>query len=349
MKNSQSVHCIEFLEELVRLLATHRHYERVFHFVVDRLTRLYHCRACAIVLIDSVSEYLSIENCSGISRTFCKSFRQQAATGSIGELLWTGRPILIADAELLPEIAHSVQLEQPFASCLCVQISVHHQTIGYLYADSERRDAFQDEDIPVFDTFARIAALAYYQNRLYEDNLRLDRIDRETGLQRYSYFSENLCQNVVRAGAARESLGLVLMDIDNYKRISNTYGVAARVAFLREFGGLILKNLRSFDSACRYGPDEVMILLPKTTVDDVARFALEVCTTIHDHTFTEHDITTSVSCGVAVYPADGSDAEALILSAKHAVFEAQRAGRNKVFRRDTAIGSPRDASEQPGA
>lgn len=339
MKNSTSTHCMEFLEELVRLLATHRHYERVFHFVVDRLTRLYHCRACAIVLIDTESEYLSIENCSGISRTFCKSFRQQAATGSIGELLWTGRPILIADAELLPEIAQSVQLEQAFSSCLCVQISVHHQTIGYLYADSERRDAFQEEDIPVFDTFARIAALAYYQNRLYEDNLRLDRIDRETGLQRYSFFSENLGQNVVRAGEARESLGLVLMDIDNYKRISNTFGISARGLFLREFGGVIRKNLRAFDSACRYGADEVMIMLPKSTAEDVARFARELCAAIHDHTFTEHDITTSVSCGISVFPTDGSELETLILSAKHAVFEAQRAGRNKVFHGATEVGN----------
>ena len=339
MKNAQSIHCMEFLEELVRLLATHRHYERVFHFVVDRLTRLYHCRASAIVLINPESEYLSIENCSGLSRTFCKSFRRQVATGPIGELLWTGRPILIADATLLPEIAHSVELEQPFASCLCVQISVHHQTIGYLYADSESRDAFQESDIPVFETFARIAALAYYQNRIYEDNLRLDRIDRETGLQRYSHFSENLGQNVVRAAAARESLGLVMMDIDNYKRISNTFGVTARDAFLHEFGGFVRKNLRAYDSACRYGPDEVIIMLPRTVSDDVAQFARAVCATIRDHTFTEHDITTSVSCGVAVYPEDGTDVETLILAAKHAVFEAQRAGRNTVFRPDREIGS----------
>lgn len=111
MKEMQSAQCAEFVRELVRLLVTNRYYERVFHFVVDRITRLYHARACAIVLIDRESEYLSIENCTGISHTFCKSFRQQVATGSIGEMLWTGRPILISDAALLPEIARSVQLE----------------------------------------------------------------------------------------------------------------------------------------------------------------------------------------------------------------------------------------------
>lgn len=337
MKNLQASHCMEFFEELVHLLATNRHYERVFHFVVDRLTRLYHCRACAIVLIDGESEYLSIENFYGISRTFCKTFRRQVATGSVGEMLWTGRPILISDSALLPEIAHSVQLEQPFESCLCVQISVHHQTIGYLYADSEKKDAFLDDDIPVFETFARIAALAYYQNRMYEDNLRLDRSDHETGLQRYSFFSEILSQNLARAMVAKEPIGLIMMDVDNYKRISNTYGVSTRSSFMREFGGLITKNLRPFDSACRYGADEVIIMLPNTSAEDVSQVAREICATIHDHTFTEHDVATTVSCGISVYPLDGHDVEELILSAKHAVFAAQRAGRNKVYRRDMDV------------
>lgn len=337
MKEMQSAQCTEFVMELLQLLATHRHYERVFHFVVDRLTRLYASRSCAIVLIDSESEYLSIENCSGISHAFCKSFRQQVATGSIGEMLWTGRPILISDASLLPEVARSVQLEQPFASCLCVQIAVHHQTIGYLYADSEEKDTFVESDIPVFNAFARIAALAFYQNRLYEDNLRLDRIDHETELQRYSFFSESLAQNLARAAGTGEHLGLIMMDIDNYKRISNTYGGATRRAFMREFGVVVNRQLRTYDSACRYGADEVIMMLPHTTAEEAIETALAVCETIRAHTFTEHDLETSVSCGVAVYPEDAATVEDLILSAKHSVFEAQRSGRNKVYHKDIPV------------
>ncbi len=337
MREMQSTQCTEFVMELVRLLATNRHYERVFHFVVDRLTRLYHCHSCAIVLIDGESEYLSIENCYGVSHSFCKSFRQQVATGSIGEMLWTGRPILISDASLLPEVARSVQLEQPFASCLCVQISVHHQTIGYLYADCAEKDVFLESDIPVFDTFARIAALAYYQNRLYEDNLRLDRVDHETELQRYSFFSESLHQNLARAAGTGEPLGLIMMDIDNYKRISNTFGGETRRAFMREFGGVVNRQLRTFDSACRYGADEVIMMLPNTNAEAAIEAAVSVCEAIRNHTFTEHDLVTTVSCGVAVFPHDAPTVEELIQSAKHSVFEAQRSGRNKVFHKDVEV------------
>jgi diguanylate cyclase (GGDEF)-like protein len=331
MKDIKSAQCLEFFSELLSVLTTHRHYERVFHFVVDRIVRLYHCRSCAVVLIDRESEYLRIENCYGISRTYCKEFRQKVATGAIGELLWTGRPILISDAELLPEIAKNVELEAPFASCICVQIAVHHQTIGYLFADSDMRDAFTDDDVPVMHAFARLAALAYYQNRLYEENLRLDRVDHETELQRYSFFSEHLQQNVDRAGSTGETLGLIMMDIDNYKRIANTYGGEARKAFLREFGGLLRKQLRTYDSACRYGPDELIIMLPDTSLDEALHVADALCETIRAHTFTEFDLVTTVSCGVVGFPHDGDSVEKLIQRAKHSVFEAQRAGRNKIF------------------
>jgi diguanylate cyclase (GGDEF)-like protein len=331
MKELKSAQCLEFFSELLSTLTTNRHYERVFHFVVDRLVRLYKCRSCAIVLIDRETEYLRIENCHGISRTFCKEFRQQVATGAIGELLWTGQPILLSDAALLPEVANSVQLEQPFASCVCVQLAIHHQTIGYLYADSDVRDAFTDDDVDVLAAFARIAALAYYQNRLYEENLRLDRVDHETELQRYSFFSETMQQNLARAQGSHEAIGVLMMDIDNFKRIANTFGAGARQAFLREFGGLLLRHLRTYDSACRYGPDEIIIMLPNTGIDEALSMAWTLCEAIRGHTFTEFDLVTTVSCGVAVYPDDGADIEQLLQSAKHSVFEAQRAGRNKIF------------------
>ena len=340
MKELQFPQCMDFFTELLRLLTTHRHYERLFHFVVDRLVRLYQCRACAIVLIDRETEYLRVENCHGISRTFCKEFRRQMATGAIGELLWTGRPILISDASLVPDVVENVALEQPFVSCCCVQIAVHHQTLGYLYLDSDRVDTFVEEDIPVIEAFARIAGLAYYQNRLYEDNLRLDRVDHETELQRYSFFSESLQQNIARARSSSEPLGIVMMDIDNYKRIANTYGGNARQSFLREFGGLIIRHLRPYDTACRYGPDEIIVMLPNTGGEEALTFADRLCGAIGEHTFTEHDMTTTVSCGVAVFPEDADDVEDMIRLAKRSVFEAQRAGRNNIFRNEKEARQP---------
>ncbi len=331
MKELNAPQCLEFFGELITLLSTNRHYERVFHYVVDRIVRLYHCRACAIVLIDRVTEYLSVENCFGISRSYCKEFRKHFATGAIGDLLWTGHPLLISDAALLPQLAEEVYLEQPFASALVVQISNHHQTLGYLYAASDVKDTFLEKDIPIIEMFARIAGLALYQNRLYDENIRLDRIDHETGLERYSCFAEMLQLQLARAAETGEEFGLLMMDVDNFKDIANTYGSDTRAAFLHEFGGVLLKNLRVFDQACRYGSDEMLVMLPNSSVDLVLNIGSQICDAIRRHTFTEHDIRTSVSAGAVVYPIDGTTVEELLLGAKQLVFDAQRAGRDRLL------------------
>jgi diguanylate cyclase (GGDEF)-like protein len=334
MKDMKSPQCIDFFSELLLLLSTNRHYERIFHFVVDRIVRLYRCHACAIVLIDRENEYLSIENCFGISRGYCKEFRKQLATGVIGDLLWTGKPILISDASLTPELARELQLEQPFASALLVQISIHHQTLGYLYATSDARDAFVQEDIRILEMFARIAGLALYQDNLYDENIRLDRTDHETGLERYSAFAEMLQQQLARAAEFGEMFGLLMLDIDNYKTISNTYGAEGRRAFIREFGGLVRKNLRGFDQVCRYGSDEVLILFPNCDGEALRAKAQELMEDIRRHTFTEHDLRTTVSAGAVVYPSDGKSLDELLLASKQLVFEAQRSGRDRLLSRE---------------
>ena len=331
MKELQPTQCLEFFGELITLLRTNRHYERVFHYVVDRIVRLFHCRTCAIVLIDRETEYLSIENCFGISRTYCKEFRKHVATGAIGDLLWTGRPLLISDAALLPELAAEVCLEQPFVSCVCVQINMHHQTMGYLYAASDVKDAFMEEDVKMMEAFAGIAGLALYQNRLYDQNLLLDRVDHETGRERYSCFAETLQLQLARAAETGEEFGLIMMDIDNYKSISNTYGGESRLAFLREFGGVLHKQLRVFDQVCRYGADEMLVMLPNSGTEAVQEAAKRFCSAIRGHTFTEHDIRSTVSAGVVVYPYDGITAEELLLAVRQLVFDAQRAGRDRVL------------------
>ena len=327
----QEARCLEYFADLLHVMTTNRYYERVFHLVVDRLVRLFHCQSCAIVLIDRETEFLRIENYFGLSRTFCKEFRSHFASGAIGEMLWKGQPIVIQNAEQLPGLAKDVQLESPFMSCAIVQLSVHHQTMGYLYLDSTSAETFSDDDLPLLRTFAALAATALYQNRLFEENLHLDRMDHEMEIERYSSFSERLSQHFAHAGETGERLGLLIIDVDNFKNISSTYGADARKRFLHEFGVLVKNSLRPFDLVCRYGPDEVMILFPNSGRKESLRAAEKLCETIRAARFTEHGFTTTVSGGIVVFPEDGGTVDQCILAARQSLFEAQRSGRNRIL------------------
>jgi diguanylate cyclase (GGDEF)-like protein len=331
MKDPSNDKCLRIVTEILHLLKSTNQYEEAFHLLVDRIVRIYNCQSCAIVTIDPKSEYLKIENSRGISLTFCKTFRRQFSTGAIGNLLWTGRPILIGDSSAQPRIAEELQLEHPFASCACVQIGVNQLTLGYLYADSLAKHAFKEEDLPILQAFADFAALAYYKSRLAEENMRLDRIDHETGLQKYTPFLEEAATHLVRAQSFSEPLSIVICDIDNFKLIAHTYGYDTSRALRREIGEHIKNSLRPIDIAARYGYDEFIILRTRSACEDSLTYANGLCTSISAMTFTPQGIRTTISAGLAVFPQNGRTIDDLVLSAKKALFEAQRTGRNKVF------------------
>ncbi len=323
--------CLRFVGEVLKILKTTNQYERVLHLIVDKLARIYKCQTCAVVLINRKTEYLNIENSIGLSYTFSKSFKRQFATGAVGQLLWTGKPIVIPDGAAQPELAAEMELEHPFASCIAVQITADHRTLGYLYVDSTEREKFTEEDIPLVETFAGFAGVAIHKANLYEENLRLDRIDHETGLEKYGPFLERLRTAMERGEGFHEGFALLLLDVDNFKTVGQTYGYDSSKLFLKELADLVKSQLRRVDAVGRYGFDEFIILLPNSGIDEAIESAKKLARAAEDTTFTSHCFRSTVSMGVAAYPQNGKTLEELMLTAKNALFEAQRSGRNKIF------------------
>jgi diguanylate cyclase (GGDEF)-like protein len=331
MQELDTAKCLDSFSEIISILTSTNQHERAFHYVVDRIVRLFHCQTCAIVLIDRKTEYLSIENSYGLSHTFCKAFRKKVATGAIGELLWTGRTIVVRDSEQQAQLAQEVMLEHPLGSCLCVQISILHRAMGYLHVDAAEKREFKHEDVRLLQIFADIAAISLYKDHLYEENLRLDKIDHETELLKYGPFVEMLHATVEKAKDTNEQLAVMILDVDNYKQIVNTYGYDASRDFLKELGDLVKLHLRSIDIGGRYGGDEIIVMMPRGGLEEAVNSARELRKRVEQGVFTRQRIATTISIGVAAYPHNGRTMEDLLLSAKEALFEAQRAGRNKVY------------------
>jgi len=322
--------CFRYLSEILHTLASTNQHERVLHFVVDRIVRLTQCQTCAIVLIDPKTEYLTIQNWHGLSLTFCNEFRRRIATATIGNLLWTGRPLVISDSAAEPAIAKEVQLEHPFRSCVCVQISLDNRTLGYLHVDSGEPGALTRDHLEMLGLFANVVALAVNKSRLFEENLRLERIDKETGVDKYLPMLERIQGAVTRAKEREEYFGVLLLDVDNFKEIVKTYGYERSRDLLRTMAEVLRADLRPIDAVGRYGFDEFILLLENADPPAVVARARALHESVALHRYTGENIRSTVSVGVAMYPRDGASAEDLILTAKRALFEAQRSGGNTV-------------------
>ncbi len=322
--------CFRYLAEILHTLAATNQHERVLHFVVDRIVRLTKCQTCAIILIDPKTEYLTIQNWHGLSLTFCNEFRRRIATAAIGNLLWTGTPIVIPDAADTPEAAGELQLEHAFRSCICIQISLDHRTLGYLHVDSREPGALTEEHAEILGLFSDIVALAINKSRLFEENLRLERVDKETGVEKYLPLLERIQSAVTRAREFDERFGVLLLDIDNFKEIVKTYGYDTSRELMLSMAGVLRSDLRSIDAVGRYGFDEFIVLLENSDLPAVLTRARGIQDSLARQRYTASEIRSTVSIGAAAYPQSGSTADDLILSAKKALFEAQRSGGNEV-------------------
>ncbi len=323
--------CLRYIAEITSTLASTHQAERVLHLVVDRLVRVYQCQTGAVITINPRTEYLQITNASGISLTFAKQFHRTISMGVVANLIWTGRVVVIHDAAAEPEKAEELKLEHPFTSCICVPLTINHQTLGYLHLDSLRPYAFNHDDLLILTTYAQLAALALDRSRLHDEVLRLERIDHESGLEKYSFFIERLQELIERALRFNETMGLVFFDIDNFKGIVNTYGYEQSLKFIKEFGTLVRRSIRPIDLASRFGTDEFIILQSNTPASVVLDQAEQIRKLIAETLYTDKNIRTTISIGVGIYPHDGADVQTLMINAKNAVIEAQRSGRNTVY------------------
>jgi len=175
-----------------------------------------------------------------------------------------------------------------------------------------------------------------YQDQLkdnFQRSLEMAVTDSLTGLYNRRYMSNHLATLVDEGAHGGKSLALMILDIDFFKAVNDTYGHAAGDNILKEFANRISTNVRGIDLACRLGGEEFVIVMPDTDADTAMTIAERLRTRIAERAFqtdTEQMIDVTVSIGLAVAHWPNDDAEALLQRADQALYRAKREGRNRV-------------------
>jgi diguanylate cyclase (GGDEF)-like protein/PAS domain S-box-containing protein len=157
--------------------------------------------------------------------------------------------------------------------------------------------------------------------------------DHLTGLFNRRYMEETLERELLRASRRQLSLGIIMLDVDHFKRFNDTYGHAAGDAILRELGSLLRGHVRREDIPCRYGGDEFIIVLPDTSRAVTCDRAERICESAKQFNLQFEGQTLEVvtlSLGVAAFPEDGSTSAAILSAVDAALYRAKREGRGRV-------------------
>ena len=240
------------------------------------------------------------------------------------------------------------------ADALCVPMMAQGESLGVLLLRRPAAQAGDSGNAPAHRgvsrkelavTVAGHIALALANLGLRE-SLRTQSIrDSLTGLYNRRYLNEVLEREIRRAARGRRQLAVIVLDVDGFKGLNDTYGHDAGDTFLRLLGALLQKRVREEDVACRYGGDEFVLLLTETSLETAKKRARELrdgVKTLSVPHRGQYLTPPTVSLGAALYPDHGASADELIRAADDALYKAKARGRDRLV-------VSTEGRERPGA
>jgi diguanylate cyclase (GGDEF)-like protein len=215
---------------------------------------------------------------------------------------------------------------------LSVPVFVETGARSCLYLCDKPSGAFSpaDEDLVVKITHDAVQSLRVISLR--EETERLATIDNLTGFINRWALEDRLTDEFLRAARHGHPFALIFIDVDDLKAINQKGGHPAGDAAIRRFCDAIRSVIRTTDVAGRYGGDEILVLLPETTLKDAMAAANRILRRVASLPLTvAHErLVLSASLGVAAYPEHGRDKESLLRAADFALYQAKATGRGRV-------------------
>jgi diguanylate cyclase (GGDEF)-like protein/PAS domain S-box-containing protein len=260
--------------------------------------------------------------------------------------LRTGHPHLVVAGDTTAPCVHASGVKNTY---LCIPILAQGEALGILHFQAtDDAPVMADAELSFKTTFAGQVGLSVANIRLREA-LRAQSIkDPLTGLYNRRYLTEMLDREIRRAVRAEQPLGILMLDLDHFKKFNDTYGHDAGDTVLREAASFLTKSIRIEDIVCRFGGEEFVIILPTADLNASHARAERIRSKLRELTVLHQGQSLgmiTVSVGVAALPEHGTSPKELLDVADAALYRAKREGRDRVVVADR----PPAVDPQPNA
>ena len=228
---------------------------------------------------------------------------------------------------------HHVNHQHLPVESLCLPLIAQGETLGLLYLCAFKEQALPEPRQQLAKTVAEQLSMAIANLKLREQLQRQSLHDSLTNLFNRRYLEQFLTQEIARAKRHYYSIGVIMLDLDHFKDFNDSLGHDAGDCVLIAIGHLLQDSIRASDIACRYGGEEMTIILPDTSLANTyqkAEFLRRAIAELRIEYAEQTLQPITASLGIACYPDHGETEKELIRAADQALYFAKEAGRNQV-------------------
>jgi len=295
-------------------------------------------RACSIIQLAFQVSHVSLllrEEAELVMRAhqgmltpcFPASGRFPVAKPPWAEVIATSGTVIEKDLTDAPE---PLRLFKECRSRLSIPLISFGQTLGVLSLHSSRRNAFRENELQPLESVADICANSIQNAHYVERVKQLAYLDGLTGIFNRRFFELRIMEEIERARRYGTGMAVVMIDIDQFKRLNDEFGHLLGDEVLRQVSSLFQRQLRKIDVVCRYGGEEFAILLSQTNTPQAMTIAEKLRRMVEGWQFPGVPRTVTISAGVASFPIHGKTRDEIIHAADSGLYAAKQAGRNHV-------------------
>ncbi len=311
---------LRLINELTKRLNQSLRLKEVFKFATEELLSIFRAEYCCISQIDKDSEFFEIMACNVPSLSkeyFPKDY------GFSGLVFSTREPIILSDYKAYGKITSRLMEDTGARSLIVAPLVVRGEVIGAVMLAHRTERFFSYENYRLLQVLSSHIGLAIANASLHAEVQRMANHDVLTELYARRYLDDRIQELLKRDDGG----SLIIVDIDLFKQINDTYGHQTGDKILKQVCSVIKSTVRKTDIAARWGGEELAIYLPGADVHS----GYQIAETIRLRVAAETQPQVTVSCGIAEWNRDNEkiSVESLFYLADMALYEAKKNGRNQ--------------------
>ncbi|MEO7674155.1 MAG: diguanylate cyclase [Pyrinomonadaceae bacterium] len=289
---------------------------------------------CLVYLLDESEDFATAVYVSGKNEKALKGKRVTVGEGATGYVLKKCKPVENVDPSL-DFLASQSEISQDYLAMACLPLLADEKVIGAISLYSGELAVYEEEHLRLLETISRIAADAIGKSVRHAETESHALTDPMTGLPNARSLKLQFEKEMARAKRSGHNLQLLMLDLDGFKAVNDTFGHKVGDTMLEQIGGVIKNELRDYDFLARYGGDEFVALVPETDSADVIELCRRIETVVSEFTLPVSDVSNArvgVSVGSSSFPKHGETFDQLIVSADKAMYRTKAFHKQRNFR-----------------